>query len=144
MKKYSRDQRSPKPSSALASKVMSSIKAKNTKPELIVRNLLRKKGLKNYRLHPKIIGRPDIAFMKRKVAIFIHGCYWHSCPKCSLPIPKSNTQFWLNKFIQNIERDNRKEEELRAGGWEVLILWECQIKHSPENIINQIYKHLGC
>lgn len=140
MKQYKRDRRSPVPSSEIASKVMSSIKGKNTKPELILRKLLWKNGLRGYRLHYKVPGKPDIAFVNKKIAVFIHGCYWHRCPTCDLPIPRSNTEFWQNKFQRNVERDKNKELLLKEAGWEVIIIWECELKAELIKVIEKIKK----
>ena len=127
--KYIRDKRSPKPLSENTSKVMSANKAKNTKPEIVLRKVLWNSDVRGYRLNwKKAPGRPDIAFPGKKVAIFINGCYWHRCPKCDLPLPKSNTQFWKDKFDKNIARDKKKNEELVDLGWNVLVFWECDIK----------------
>lgn len=117
---------------------MSSIKGKNTKPELIIRKLLWKNGLRGYRLHWKIAGRPDIAFVSKKLAIFVNGCYWHRCPNCHPNIPKSNTAFWTNKFAKNVERDKRKIESLKLKNWNVLTLWECEIKENPDQQIAKV------
>ena len=116
-KSYSRDKRSPTPSSESTSKVMSANKAKDTKPEIKLRKILWKEGIRGYRLNwKKAPGRPDIAFPGRKIAIFINGCYWHRCPKCDLPLPKSNVQFWKDKFDNNIARDKKdfaRADEIR-------------------------------
>ena len=128
-KSYSRDKRSPKPLSESTSKVMSANKAKNTKPEILLRKALWEEGVRGYRLNwKKAPGRPDIAFPGKKIAIFINGCYWHRCPKCDLPLPKSNVQFWKDKFDKNIARDKKKNKELLDLGWHVLVFWECDIK----------------
>ena len=128
-KSYLRDKRSPTPSSESTSKVMSANKAKDTKPEIKLRKILWKEGIRGYRLNwKKAPGRPDIAFPGRKIAIFINGCYWHRCPKCDLPLPKSNVQFWKDKFDNNIARDKKKNKELLDLGWNVLVFWECDIK----------------
>jgi DNA mismatch endonuclease, patch repair protein len=138
MRAYSRDKRSPIASSELASKVMSSIKAKDTKPELLFRRHLWKAGLRGYRLHPAIPGRPDIAFPSKKIAIFIHGCYWHRCPKCNLSVPKSNSTFWKEKFTRNVERDRRKEADLIKLGWVVLVFWECEVKSMADILAKNV------
>ena len=92
---YIRDKRSPLPKSEAVSRVMSANRAKNTKPEIILRKALWSADLRGYRLHPKNIpGRPDIAFTSKKLAIFVMGCFWHRCPKCGYPLPKNNQQFW--------------------------------------------------
>lgn len=95
-------------------------------------------GLRGYRLHWKVEGRPDIAFVSKKIAIFINGCYWHRCPKCHPHIPKSNTEFWRNKFNKNIERDKRKTQSLESSNWRVITIWECEIKENPELQVNRI------
>jgi len=136
---YIRDKRSPEPSSSIASKVMSSIQAKNTKPEIIFRKLLWKNGIRGYRLHWKnVAGRPDISFPGKKIAIFINGCYWHRCPKCNLPIPKSNAAFWESKFHKNVRRDKEKREILESLGWMVFVFWECEIKENPFPLIKEV------
>jgi len=103
-KTYIRDGRAPLPQNEITSRIMSSIKDKNTKPELIIRKALWEKGIRGYRLHwKKAPGKPDIAFPSKKVAIFVNGCYWHRCPHCKLSLPKTNSEFWKNKFQKNIE-----------------------------------------
>ncbi len=109
--------------------VMQANKSKNTKPELTVRQALRKSGLSGYRLHwKKCAGRPDICYPGRKIAIFVNGCYWHRCPHCNLSLPKSNVDFWKAKFERNKARDARNYESLVADGWAVLIVWECVLR----------------
>ena len=109
--------------------VMQANKSKNTKPELKVREALRVAGLSGYRLHwKKVPGRPDICFPGRRVAIFVNGCFWHRCPHCGLPMPKSNVAFWQAKFDRNRARDARDNALLVAGGWTVINIWECRLK----------------
>ena len=118
---------------------MSSNKAKNTKPELKLRKALYADGIRGYRLNwKKVPGRPDIAFPGRKISIFINGCYWHRCPYCELSLPKTNTDFWREKFEKNIKRDKKKEKELLDLGWIVLVFWECKIKTNIKDCINKI------
>lgn len=82
-----------------------------------------------YRVNLKgVPGRPDIVYNGPKVAIFVNGCFWHRCPSCCLPLPKSNTAFWANKFHVNQRRDREKEALLRQTGWTVLTVWECAIE----------------
>ena len=143
-RKYIRDKRSPKPLSEDTSKVMSANKAKNTKPEIVLRKVLWNSDVRGYRLNwKKAPGRPDIAFPGKKVAIFINGCYWHRCPKCDLPLPKSNTQFWKDKFDKNIARDKKKNEELVDLGWNVLVFWECDIKSNIIDCFKDIKRMLN-
>ncbi|WP_406660237.1 very short patch repair endonuclease [Methanolobus sp. ZRKC3] len=126
---YIRDGRAPIPESEATSRVMSANVGKNTKPEIVFRKALREIGIPGYRLHwKKAPGRPDISYPGKKIAIFVHGCYWHRCPYCDLPLPKSHTDFWAEKFRKNKERDAKKEAALKFEGWDVLVFWECQIK----------------
>ena len=109
--------------------VMQANKSKNTKPELKVREALRKAGLSGYRLHwKKAAGKPDICYPGRRVAIFVNGCFWQRCLHCSLPLPKSNVAFWSAKFERNVSRDERDARILVQDGWTVLVVWECRLR----------------
>ena len=142
-KDYYRDKRSPKPLNESTSKVMSANKAKNTKPEITLRKALWSEGHKGYRLNwKKAPGRPDIAYPGKKIAIFVNGCYWHRCPKCNLPLPKTNTDFWKEKFDKNVKRDKKKNDELLSLDWIVLVFWECDIKSDISNLIQKVKKVL--
>lgn len=126
---YSRDGRAPIPKNEQTSQMMSAIRTKNTKPELVVRKLLSETGIKGYRLHQKgMAGRPDIAFPQKKVAVFVHGCFWHGCSYCKLKLPKTHRAFWKNKIETNKLRDARKVRELRRLGWRTVTVWSCHLK----------------
>ena len=106
---------------------MSQIKGKNTKPELTVRKYLYHRGFR-YRLHNKnLIGKPDISIKKYKIAIFINGCYWHRHGCKMTTTPKTNTDFWKNKFKENVKRDKKNYKTLKELGWHVIIIWECEV-----------------
>jgi len=138
---YIRDGRAPIPKTELISKTMSAIKDKNTKPELILRKSMWHRGMKGYRLHwRKVPGRPDIAFPGRRIAIFVNGCFWHRCPHCSPPMPKSHTKFWNNKFNNNVRRDSQKIEALEKMKWDTIVIWECQIKNNLHGCISYVKK----
>jgi DNA mismatch endonuclease Vsr len=139
---YVRDNRSPIPKNEFVSKVMSSNKAKNTSPELILRKSLWNHGGKGYRIHWNVPGKPDIAYPRKKLAIFVNGCFWHRCPFCNLPLPKNNIEFWKEKFNNNIERDARKKTLLEKNGWNVMTVWECQIKNDLDDVIDLILSAL--
>ena len=120
-------------SSEKRSKIMAAIHSKDTKPELIVRRYLHACGFR-YRLHHKRLpGHPDIVLRKYRTCIFINGCFWHRCPSCNLPLPKSNTEFWKEKFDRNVARDEEKTRALEALGWTVITIWECELK-DPEAV----------
>lgn len=118
----------PDASSYAVHKSMQGNKRKDTKPELLVRQRLREAGLGGYRLQWKVPGHPDVAWPGKKVALFIHGCYWHRCPHCKLSLPKKNTEYWVAKFNRNQERDAQNEATLIADGWKVHVVWECELK----------------
>ncbi len=107
---------------------MSRVRGKDTRPELRVRRLVFAMGYR-YRLHDGTLpGRPDLVFRARRKAIFVHGCFWHRHARCALTrTPKSRVRFWSEKFAGNLRRDQRNLRALRARGWRVLVVWECQV-----------------
>ena len=108
---------------------MSQIKGKNTRPELLVRQYLHGRGLR-YRLHAKDLpGKPDIILPRFKTVVFVHGCFWHRHEGCRyFVVPKTRTDWWLEKIGRNVANDIRKRGELEAAGWKVLTIWECELK----------------
>lgn len=108
---------------------MSRNRASNTRPELVLRGKLWRKGFR-YRLNDKRLpGRPDIVLPKYRTAIFVHGCFWHGHKGCkNYTVPKTNTEFWVAKVARNQERDQEVWRKLEAKGWSVIIVWECQLK----------------
>ena len=111
------------------SRNMAAIKSKNTKPEILVRKFLHKHGFR-YRLHVKDLpGKPDIVLPKYKTVIFVHGCFWHGHEGCKYyVVPKTRTEWWLNKINGNIGNDKKAYEALKAEGWNVIEVWECDLK----------------
>lgn len=109
------------------SRMMSGIRGKNTKPEVLVRRFLHGRGLR-FRLHDKKLpGRPDIVLPRWHAAVMVHGCFWHQHPGCRFAyMPTSNSMFWRAKLAGNVDRDRRQIAALRRHGWRVLVLWECQ------------------
>ena len=118
------------------SKNMSHIRSKDTSIELKVRKYLFSLGYRYRVNYKKLPGKPDIVFTKKKIAIFIHGCYWHghNCNSRYAHISKSNTNYWNTKIQRNQERDKRNIEQLEKDGWKVIVLWECEIKDNFEEI----------
>ena len=111
------------------SKRMGLVRSKNTKPELLVRQLTHALGFR-YRLHRKgLPGRPDMVFPGRRKVIFVHGCFWHRHEGCYLArMPKSRLEFWEPKLTKNRERDLQVNKLLAEQGWKVLVVWECELR----------------
>ena len=110
------------------SQLMAKVKQKNTAPEIIVRKFLFSKGFR-YRINVKSLsGTPDIVLSKYKTVIFVHGCFWHGHTCRAGHLPSSNLDYWVTKIEKNIERDNRKINELEKLGWNVVVIWQCEIK----------------
>lgn len=118
---------------------MSRVHSENTKPEMVVRSFLHSQGFR-YALHDKRLpGKPDIVLPKHKTVIEVRGCFWHRHAGCKIATtPSSNVEFWQNKFKRNLERDKENEAELKKLGWNVIIVWECEIKSRLESLPNLI------
>lgn len=110
---------------------MSGIRARDTKPEIIVRKFLHAQGFR-YRIAPKSLpGKPDIVLPKYRTVIFVHGCFWHRHPRCKYAAtPSSNVNFWKAKFAGNVRRDESVRKALRTAGWRVMTIWECQLTNN--------------
>jgi DNA mismatch endonuclease (patch repair protein) len=116
------------------SEVMSKIRSKDTKPERTLRKLLFARGFR-YRVNvPNLPGKPDIVLPKYKTVIFLHGCFWHSHEGCKYAYtPKTNTKFWIDKITSNAERDKVNAEKLTALGWNIVTVWECEIRYTHKH-----------
>lgn len=122
---------------------MRAVKSRNTQPEMLVRRLVHSMG-KRYRLHrADLPGKPDLTFPRLKKIIFVHGCFWHGhdCQRGARE-PKENAAYWKRKISRNRERDAVAQEALRTQGWEVLVLWECQLKDHAA--LNDRLAHFLC
>lgn len=121
------------PVSTERSALMSRVRGKHSKPERAVRSAAHLLGFR-FRLHRRgLPGSPDLVFPRLKKIIFVHGCFWHRHPGCHRTTsPKTRAGFWNEKFVTNVERDARVERELRALGWKVMIVWECQTLNSAK------------
>ncbi len=123
------------------SRCMAAVKGKDTKPEMIVRKYLFSRGLRFRVQVRKLPGTPDIVLPKYKTVIFVNGCFWHGHEGCKyFRLPKSNVEFWKEKIERNIARDVRNETELKALGWRVIRVWECEIKTVAQR--EEYLKHL--
>lgn len=111
------------------SRLMAAVKGRNTGPEMIVRRLAHSLGYR-FRLHRRDLpGSPDLVFPGRRKIVFVHGCFWHRHQGCrQASTPSSRVEFWKDKFRRNVERDTAVERALRAAGWDVLIIWQCETR----------------
>ena len=125
---------------------MSRITGRNTKPEILLRSLLHREDFR-FRLHDKRLpGKPDIVLPRHRTVIFVNGCFWHRHNNCEYAYtPKSRQEFWLNKFQGTVQRDQEKQKMLADLGWQVLIVWECELRRNSSLIVSDISsKLLGC
>ncbi len=129
------------------SEIMSKIRSKNTKPEIVLRKALFQRGIR-YRINDKKLpGKPDIVIPKHNAVIFVHGCFWHDHVGCKRAhMPKSNVNYWESKIRTNKERDEKNKNLLLGLGWKVITIWECEIntvdrlRDSIEKIVNELNK----
>ena len=129
-------------SSEERSKNMARIKSSKTKPELYIRSMLHRSGFRFRVNFSQLPGKPDIYFTRKKVAVFIHGCFWHRHSDCKFAyIPKSNIEFWIRKFDQNLHHDQQVYQTLKDRGVRVIVIWECTVrkmirdKQTAENVM---------
>jgi len=117
---------------------MSRIGAKDTKPELLLRSMLFRDGFR-FRLHRKDLpGKPDITLTKYSTVIFVHGCFWHYHSDCREGrIPDTNSKFWKEKLSKNVERDQKRQQELLEMGWNVVVVWECEVERMAKGNIQE-------
>ncbi|NJB75358.1 very short patch repair endonuclease [Thalassospira tepidiphila] len=122
---------------------MSRIRSRDTKPELLLRSMLHRAGLR-FRLHRRDLpGSPDIVLPKYSTVIFVHGCYWHRHKGCKkTTTPSTRTSFWEAKFARNVERDEHNILALKAAGWQPLVVWECELKRDPMSVLKYIEQEL--
>lgn len=108
---------------------MSRIKGRDTKPEIQIRSMLHRMGLR-FRLHrAELPGKPDIVLVGRRTVVFVHGCFWHRHGRCRFAYsPKSRKAYWSRKFAKNVERDQAQRKSLQASGWKTVVVWECELR----------------
>ncbi len=120
--------------------VMSRIRGKDTKPEMIVRRFLFSQGFR-FRLHyRKLPGHPDIVLPKYRAVVFVHGCFWHRHENCRhFRLPQSNVEYWENKIAGNVERDLRDANRIADMGWKVIVIWECELERKTrDEVLNRV------
>jgi DNA mismatch endonuclease (patch repair protein) len=120
---------------------MSRIRAKNTIPETMIRRRLRAAGIKGYRIHTDLNGKPDIVFPRARLVIFVDGCFWHKCPT-DYQEPSTRREFWIKKIGANVARDRVVNDILTGKGWKVLRFWEREVKQSPEKVVATVVHYL--
>ena len=134
---------SPAATSASIRKSMQGNKSANTKPEIMLKVELKKAGIEHFTLsQQELPGSPDLAFPEYKLAIFVHGCFWHRCPYCHPHFPAANKEYWSAKFARNKARDSLARITLRELGWRTITIWECQLKKDPLRVVSRIRKAL--
>lgn len=118
------------------SKIMRRVKSQNTAPELFIRKAIWRAGMRYRKNYKELSGTPDLYISKYKTVIFIHGCFWHRHEGCqNAGVPKSNTEFWLQKFSKNAERDEQNRMTLMSSGLQVIVIWECTVRKMMKNPI---------
>lgn len=121
---------------------MSRIKGKDTEIEIKVRKALFKAGFRYRKNVKELPGKPDIVLPKYRTVIFVHGCYWHGHNCKEFHIPKTNTDFWNNKFKRNIENDKKHYKQLNTMGWKVIVVWECEIENQFAEVICKLINEI--
>lgn len=125
---------------------MSKIKGKNTKPELLVRKFLHSKGFR-FRLHDsKLPGKPDLVLPKYKCVVHVNGCFWHKHKDCRyFIVPKTRTEWWMEKINRTVERDQKNEQALKSDGWHTIVVWECELKKGKrERTLHNLLEKITC
>ncbi len=124
--------------------IMSRVRSKDTKPEILVRSYLFSRGLRFRKNDKRYPGSPDIVLPKYKTIVFVHGCFWHLHEGCKYAtMPKSNVEFWKKKLYRNKERDEHNQKELEEMGWTVITVWECQLKKDKvEQTLEDLYTQI--
>ena len=126
------------------SRAMKGNRANGTKPEVMLREALWRSGSRGYRKNYRPLpGFPDLAFLRAKVCVFVHGCFWHGCERCSLAPPRKNPTYWREKLLHNKERDLANAEALVERGFRVLVVWECEVRKDPDAVVGRIGELVG-
>jgi len=133
----------PPAASASVRASMRGNRSSKTRPEAMLAQELCKAGITGFRQNSKeFLGSPDLAFPATKLAVFVHGCFWHRCPYCHPHFPGSNAEYWTAKFARNKARDRHTRTSLRAEGWRPMVVWECQLRKNPRRAVSRIVRAL--
>jgi DNA mismatch endonuclease (patch repair protein) len=139
-----REPRRPAPTSPERSRIMRAVRRQATGPERRLQEALRSLGLRFATNARDLPGSPDIVFRRQRVAVIVHGCFWHrhrNCPRTTTP--RSNVDYWHAKFAANVDRDRRKLAELRRLGWKAIVLWQCEIEADPLKAAQRVFSILA-
>lgn len=124
---------------AVRSRMMASIRARDTKPELQVRRYLHSRGFRFRLVRKDLPGKPDLVLTRWQAAIFVHGCFWHGHDGCRYAtVPRTRTEFWAAKISANATRDTRSIAALTALGWRVIVVWECALRDAPDTTLRKL------
>ena len=127
--------KSPPARDPIRAKIMRSVRRADTRAERILKEALERIGVVFVTNDRSLPGTPDIVFPDRRLAVFVHGCYWHRHPGCKrATFPKTHQEYWAKKFEANVKRDERKVQALRQLGWEVRVVWECEVLRDPTGV----------
>lgn len=121
---------------------MQNIRSKGTKPERIITKKLRQKGIYFTQHLQKVYGKPDIIFLRKKIAVFIDSDFWHRHPE-NFQMPKTNRDYWEKKIQRNVNRDKEVNQKLKNEGWSIIRIWESEIKKAPDICVERILKAIG-
>lgn len=122
---------------------MSRIRGKDTKPEKLLRSLLHRVGFRFRKNVSSLPGKPDVVLSRHRAVVLVHGCYWHRHPGCRFATtPRSNEEFWLEKFAGTVERDRRAEVALQALGWRVFTVWECELRQDAKGRVDALAERI--
>lgn len=119
---------------------LSKVRSRDTRPEMLIRQHLWRRGYRYRKNLSSLPGKPDIVFPRAKLVIFVHGCFWHRHGCHRTYTPKTNTEYWNNKFSRNMTRDAEVLERLRRLGWQTHVIWECELSICPQNCLSQLEK----
>lgn len=103
-----------------------------------LRSALWAAGARGYRVQQRLVGKPDLVFPVERIAVLVHGCFWHGCSVCQLPRPKANAEFWAAKLSGNLARDRRVEDQLRDQGWVVVVVWEHELRADIRAVVDEL------
>lgn len=125
------------------SRMMAGIRSRDTRPELLVRKALHARGFRFSLRNSRLPGRPDLALTRYRIAIHVHGCFWHGHECRLFRWPRANRRFWRAKIEGNQQRDHRVAAETRAAGWHIITIWECRLRGASPEKLERLFDRIG-